>query len=199
MRHAHAPALVDRGLRLHDAFLVLAVVVRVELEAGGLRGGEQGVVERILVGHGRYLQRPIGAAPVAAVAVREVLHSREQRRDIVPAPAAVAHLCPGIEVERLAAHPDQSIDRAGAAQYLAARHRDHAVRGVRFGFGLIEPVGGGIVDQQAETERHAGVRMTGLARLEQQDLVDRVFAQARRQGAARRARPHDDVVILVHA
>ena len=34
MRHAHAPALVDRGLRLDDAFLVLAVVVGVELEAG---------------------------------------------------------------------------------------------------------------------------------------------------------------------
>ncbi len=51
MRHAHAPAATDAGLRLDDAFLVLAVVVRVELVAGGDGGLEQRVVERVLVGH----------------------------------------------------------------------------------------------------------------------------------------------------
>ena len=51
MRHAHAPAAADAGLGLDDAFLVLAVVVGVELEAGGDGGLEQRVVERVLVGH----------------------------------------------------------------------------------------------------------------------------------------------------
>ena len=116
MGHAHAPALVDRGLGLDDAFLVLAVVVGVELEAGGLGRREQRVVERVLVGHGRDLERPVGAAAVAAVAVDEVLDAGEDRRHVAPAPAAAAHLRPGVVVERLAAHPDQAVDRARAAQ-----------------------------------------------------------------------------------
>src|SRR5262249_16980323 len=66
MGHAHAPALVNRGLGLDDAFLILAVVVGVELEARGLGRREQGVVERILVGHRRDLERPCRAAPLAA-------------------------------------------------------------------------------------------------------------------------------------
>jgi hypothetical protein len=115
MGDTHAPALVDRGLGLDDAFLVLTVVVGVELEAGGLGGGKQRVVERVLVGHGRDFQRATGSAAVAAIAVDEVLDAGEERRHVAPAPAAAAHLRPGVEVERLAAHPDQAVDRARAA------------------------------------------------------------------------------------
>ncbi len=196
MGDAHAPALVDRGLRLHDAFLVLAVVVGVELEAGRHRRLEQSVIERVLVGHGRDLERAAGATAVAAVAVDEILDAGEQRRHLVPAPAAVAHLRPGVVVERLATHPDQPIDRPRTAQQLAARHRDVAVGRAGFGFGLVEPVGRRIVDQQAEAERHAGIGMAGRAGLEQQHPGRRIFAEACGQGAAGRAGADDDVVIV---
>ena len=198
MGHAHAPALVDRGLRLHDAFLVLAVVVGIDLEAGGLRRLEQRVVERVLVGHGRDLERPVGAAAVRAVAVDEVLHAGEERRHVAPAPAAAAHLRPGVEVERLAAHPDQAVDRARSTQHFAARHRNDAVGRARFGLRLVEPVGRRVVDQQTEGQRHAGVGMAGRAGLEQQHLVGRHFREPRRQGTARRTRANDDVVVLGH-
>ena len=198
MGDAHAPALVDRGLGLDDAFLVLAVVVGVELEAGGLGSGEQRVVERVLVGHGRDFQRATGSAAVAAVAVDEVLDAGEERRHVAPAPAAAAHLRPGVEIERLAAHPDQAVDRARAAQKFSARHRDRPVGRARLGLGLVAPVGRRMLDQQAERQRHAGVGMAARASFQQQHLVGRIFAQPRRQGAACRARAHDDVVVLVH-
>ena len=168
MRHAHAPAPIDRGLRLHDAFLVLAVVVGVELVAGRHGRLEQRVIERVLVGHGRDLERAVGAAAVAAVAVDEVLDAGEQRRHLAPAPAAAAHLRPGVVVERLAAHPDQAVDRARAAQQLSARHRDGPVGRAGLGLGLVEPVGRRIVDQQAEAERHAGIGMACRTGFEQQ-------------------------------
>jgi hypothetical protein len=43
-------------------------------------------------------------------------------RHLGVAPAAVAHLRPGIEVLRLAAHEHHPVDRAGAAEQLAARY-----------------------------------------------------------------------------
>ena len=198
VRHAHAPALVDRGLRLHDAFLVLAVVVGIELEAGRLGGREQRVVERVLVGHGRDLERPLGAAAVGAVAVDEILHPGEERRHLAPAPAAAAHLRPGVEVERLAAHPDQAVDRARPAQQFSTRHRDDAVGRAGLGLGLVEPVGRRLVDQQAEGQRHAGVGMAGRAGFQQQHLVRRRLRQPGRQRAACGARANDDVVVVGH-
>ena len=162
MRHAHAPASGDAGLRLDDAFLVLAVVVRIELVAGGDRGLEQRIVERVLVRHLRDAQRAAGAAPVGA-AVLVALDAREQRRHVLPAPAARAHLRPGVVVERLAAHPDEAVDGARAAQHLAARHRDLAIGGAGLGLGFVAPVGGGIVDQQAEADGKARIGMAARA------------------------------------
>src|SRR5207244_8426211 len=77
MRHAHAPAAADAGLGLDDAFLVLAVVVAVELVAGGDGGLEQRVVERVLVRHLRNAQQAAGAAPVGAATILVVLDAGE--------------------------------------------------------------------------------------------------------------------------
>ena len=197
MRHAHAPAAADAGLGLDDAFLVLAVVVRVELEAGGDGGLEQGVVQRVLVGHLGDAQRAAGAAPVAA-ALLVALDAREQRRHVLPAPAASAHLRPGVVVERLPAHPDEAVDGARAAQQLAARHGDRAIVGAGLRLGLVAPVGVGIVDQQAEADGKARVGMAGAPSLHQQHARAPVLGQPRRQRRAGRAGPDDDVVVLVH-
>ena len=198
MRHAHAPAAADAGLGLDDAFLVLAVVVAVELVAGGDGGLEQRVVERVLVGHLGDAQRAAGAAPVGACAVLVALDAREERRHVLPAPAARAHLRPGVVVERLAAHPDETVDGAGAAQHLAARHGDLAVGGAGLRVGLVAPVGGRVVDQQAEADGKARIGMAGAPGLDQQHLRARVLAQPRRQHRAGRAGADDDVVVVFH-
>ena len=198
MRHAHAAAAADAGLRLDDAFLVLAVVVRVELVAGGDGGLEQRVVERVLVGHFRYAERAGGAAPVAA-ALLVILDAREQRRHVLPAPAARAHLRPGVVVERLPAHPHQAVDGAGAAEQLAARHGDGAVGGALLGIGEVAPVGGRIVDQQAEADGKARIGVPRAPGLHQQHLVARVLREPRRQHRPRRPRADHDVVVCVHS
>ncbi len=198
MRHAHAPAPGDAGLGLDDAFLVLAVVVAVELVAGGDGGLEQRVVERVLVRHFRDAQRAAGATPVGTAAILVALDAREQRRHVLPAPAARAHLRPGVVVERLAAHPDEAVDGARAAQDLAARHGDLAIGRAGLGIGFIAPVGGRVVDQQAEADGKARIGVAGAPRLDQQHLRARVLAQPRRQHRAGRAGTDDDVVVFVH-
>ncbi len=197
MRHAHAPAAADAGLGLDDTFLVLAVVVRVELVAGSDGGLEQRIVERVLVRHLRDSQRAAGAAAVGAP-VLVALDAREQRRYVLPAPAAGAHLRPGVVVERLAAHPDEAVDGAGAAQNLAARHRDLAIGGAGLGLGFVAPIGGWVVDQQAEADGKARVGMTGASGLHQQHLRALILAQPRRQHRAGRAGADDDVVVCIH-
>src|SRR5262249_36734559 len=108
---AHAPAAADAGLGLDDAFLVFAVVVLVELEAGIDCGFEQGVIQRVLVRHLRDAQRAGSPAPFRA-AFLVALDAREQWRHLLPAPAARAHLRPGVVVEGLATHPDEAVDSA---------------------------------------------------------------------------------------
>ena len=58
-----------------------------------------------------------------------MFHPPKDRQNVLETPATIAELAPGIVIERLAAHENQAIDRAGAAQKLAARHRNAAVRG----------------------------------------------------------------------
>jgi len=198
MRHAHAAAAIDAGLRLDHAFLILAVVIRVELVTGRHRRLEQRVIERVLVGHGGNLERAAGAAAITAVTVCEILHAGEERRHALPAPPAIAHLRPGVVVERLTTHPDQAVDRTGAAQQFSTRHRDYPVGGAWLGLRLVKPIGRGIVDQQAEAERHAGIRVAGGTGFEQQHLGFAIFGQACGQRAARRARTDDDIVVLRH-
>ena len=197
VRHAHAPAAADAGLGLGDAFLVLAVVVGVDAVAGLDGGLEQRVVERVLVRHDRHVQRPAVAAALRAPRL-EILDAVEQRRHVLPAPAARAHLRPGVVVERLAAHPDETVDGARAAEQLAARHRNGAVGRAGLGIGLVEPVGARMMDQQAEADRQPRVDMARAPRLDQQHAGARILGEPRRQHRAGRSRADDDVVVVLH-
>ena len=193
-RGAHAPPAADRRLCLDHALLVFAVVVRVSLVAGGNGGGEQRVIQRVLVRDFRNMQRPVGAAD-AARAVLIGFHALEHRTNILPAPAAAAHLRPGVVIERLTAHEHQPVDRTGTAEHFSPRHRDLPVRRAGLGLGEEAPVHRGVVDEQAETDGQPRERMRRAARLQQQHPHRRILRQPRGQRRAGRSRADDDVVV----
>src|SRR5690606_8560622 len=173
---AHAPAAGDACLRLADAFLVLAVVVRIDAEARLLGRLEESLVKRVLVRHGADAQRA-AAATVLRALVFEALHALEEGGDVLPAPAARAHLGPGVVIERLAAHPDEAVDGAGAAEQLAARNGNGAVGGAGLGLGFVDPVGGRVVDQQTEADWEAGPEMVGATGFQEQHARCRILGE----------------------
>ena len=143
----------DRRLAHRDAFLAGAVVIGVVRNADLARRLDQRLEDRLARLRVGDPQRTLAAAiPVVAVAVI-ALHALEEGQDLLVAPAAVAHLRPGVEVLRLAAHEGHAVDRAGAAEQFAARHRDAAAVGVGLGLRRIEPVGRRIVDQPGRADR----------------------------------------------
>jgi hypothetical protein len=71
---------------------------------------------------------------------------------LVEAPASIPELPPNIEVLRLSADIDQSIDRTGPAENPATRGDDPAVVASRLRLSLIAPIEPAIVEQPAEAE-----------------------------------------------
>src|SRR5215831_8806795 len=70
------------------------------------------------------------------------------------APAGIPQLPPNVEVLRLAADIDQSIDRTGPAENPSARRNDLAVVTTRLRLGLVTPIESSIGEQLAEAERN---------------------------------------------
>ena len=140
-RRRAAPAVAH--VELHDAHPVdaLAVEVRVArmLQAGarfheglGVRGGLLDVGD----GHGTALAAPgVGAAHV-------VLHALEVGQYVLVAPAGGARRFPAVVVAGRAAQEHQAVDRARAAQHLAARPAQAPAVEMRLGLGLVAPVDG---------------------------------------------------------
>ena len=128
-RRAHPPTRGDRRLAHGDAVLLRTVVVGIVPDADLTRGLDQCREQRIApVGIGD-AQRTV-AAPEGIVALAFVsLHLLEEGQHVAVAPAAIAHLRPGIEVLRLAAHEGLAVDGARTAQQAAARHRQAAAVG----------------------------------------------------------------------
>src|SRR5438132_1563045 len=81
------------------------------------------------------------AAQRVFAAARIAFHALEEGQYVLIAPAAVAQLCPSVEVLRLAADEDHAVDRARAAEQFAAWHREAAAIGACLRFGRVEPVG----------------------------------------------------------
>src|SRR4029453_12181858 len=100
----------------------------------GLRGGlVQGLGGRRLPGMVGNLQWPADAMELVGAALL-VLGALEVGQDRIVVPALAAPLAPFIVVVGVAAHIDHAVDRAGAAQDLAARLVHDAV--VELGLGL---------------------------------------------------------------
>src|SRR4029077_11072912 len=130
-------------------------------------GLEESVVERVLVENLRNAQRAIDPAPIGP-ALLVGLEAPKQRRHVLPAPAARPHLGPGVVVERLAAHPHQSIDGAGPPQQFTAWYGNGPVCRVLLRFRGVEPVRTRIIDQQPETDRKARIGMAGAPGFDEQ-------------------------------
>src|SRR6185436_7545701 len=123
-------AAVDTGLAHDDAVLRGTVVVRVVADADLARRLDQGLEERrpgLGIGDD---ERPVAAAEAVVAAAPVTLDALEERQHVLVGPAGIAHLRPGVEVLRLAADIGHAVDRARAAQQLAARHREPAAPGV---------------------------------------------------------------------
>ena len=123
-----------------DALLALPVVVLdlrdPEPGGGGVHEGDGCRGQVVLAGD---LDRTAGAAEVA-LAVLPVLEPLEGRQHVVVGPALAALVGPVVEVLPVAPHEEHAVDRAGAAQHLAAGLGDGAVPGVLLRGGLVAPV-----------------------------------------------------------
>ena len=194
VRCTHSPASTNVGLCLAHSFLALAVVVGIARQTDRLAGGKQRIVERTLVHRFAHVDRSTRGAPLVGVML-VVLDSPKERQQVVVAPSPVAELCPGIEIEWLAADVHETVDGAGTAEHPTSRNRYRPVSRTCLRLGLKAPVHGRIVDELAvaQRKRNPGMPVLGPC-LEQEDAVLSRVGESIGEHAARRPRAHDDVV-----
>ena len=197
-RRAHAAAAGNRRLTHRDAFLAGAVVIRVVPDADLRRRLDDRREKRIARFRVGDAQRALATAKGIVALAGIAFHALEERQDLSVAPAAVAHLRPGIEVLGLAADKHHSVNRAGTAEQFAARHREPAAVGARLRLGGIEPVGCGIGDQPGHSDRNGRPGVAGPTGLEQQHLVARVCRQPVRDGRTGRTGADNNVIVGLH-
>src|SRR5205807_2282157 len=165
LRRAHAPAAADRGLRHGNAVLVKAVVVVRSLDPDGFGGGEEAVIEATALVAVGDLQGPL-TAPDLVGAAGVAFHAPEDRQHVLVAPAAVAELCPMIVVLPLPAHPHHPVDGARASEHAPAGNGNCSPARIVLGFGGIEPIHAGPIDEAREADRHLRQRMCLASRLQ---------------------------------
>jgi hypothetical protein len=113
------------------AWLAGAVVIRVVPDADLRRRLDDRREKRIAPFRVGDAQRALATAKAIVALAGIAFHALEEGQDLRVAPAAVAHLRPGIEVLGLAANKHHSVNRAGTAEQFAARHREPAAVGAR--------------------------------------------------------------------
>ena len=199
----HAAAVPDHALHVADAGLHRAVVVAVARDAHLHRALDESLAQGIA-------PIEVGDRQLALVAAKGLVHgvghvgdalfgAAEVGKHVGITPAAVAALCPAIEVEPLAAIVDVTVDRTRTAQRLAARRRDAPATGPFAGLGAVEPVHARIDQRVHEAGRDMDegmpIRRPGF---QDADRDARVLAQPVGQHAAGRAGAHDHIVETVH-
>src|SRR5215471_10570131 len=197
-RRAHAAAAGNRRLTHRDAFLARAVVIRVVPDAELRRRLDDRREKRIARFRVSDAQRALAAAKAIIAPAGIAFHALEEGQDLSVAPAAAAHLRPGIEVLGLAADKHHSVNRAGTAEQFAAWHRETPAVGAPPWLGGIEPVGCRVGDQPRHSARNERPGMTGPTGLEQQYLVARVYRQPVRDGCTGGPGADNDVIVGLH-
>ena len=192
-------AVLLRDLVEADAFLLRAVEIVGERQAGLPRGFQVARMERVAGAQVAHPQRAVAAVPRIVEAL-VVLAQAEVRQHVVVAPAFVAERGPAVVVDAMAADIDHRVDRRRTAQHLAARLVADAPAEAR----LRHRVEGPVVDagrhHRDRAGRHVDERaVAAAAGLEHADGHGRVLGQPPGDDAAARTAAHDDVVeSLVH-
>src|SRR6185503_16765544 len=124
-----------------------------------------------------------------------VLGLAEEGQDAGPVPAFAAALAPAVVVGGRAAHVDHAVERAGAAEHLAARLVGGAAieagDGLALEFPVVARVGVELVVADGDMNPGIGVAPAGL---EQQHPVATRLREARRHRTAGGTRARDDEV-----
>ncbi len=183
-----------RHLRIGDALLRSAVVILGERKAGLLGGLDKAVGQiedrAVILDDQRAAAVAVGRIAVAAIGLRLA----EERQHLVVAPAAAAHLRPVVVIGRVAAHVEHAVDRAGAAERLAARPLQPAVAAARLGLAEEIPVDFGVVEDAQHAGRDMDHRVAvGRPGFEQDD-ARAVLAQPAGDDAAGRPGANDHVI-----
>jgi len=195
---AEALAVPVRDLVRADAFLLRAVEVVVEDMARRAARVVEGLQQLVGAAQVRHVERAGAPVELAAQAL-VVLGAAEVGQHVVVGPARVALGRPVVVVGTVAADVDHRVDRARAAQHLAARLPAGAPVQALLRHGVEVPVRGVRAGHQREAGGHVDQRVgVGRAGLEQRHRDLRILAQACRQHAAGGAAAHHDVV-EVHA
>src|SRR5271165_1523387 len=195
-RRAPTPAMGGGCLVIADTLLPGAVEIGVVRDAGLDGGGDHGVAER-RAHRVRYVQRPARAVELIAAALL-VLRLLEERQHRIPIPPFTAALAPTVVIGRRAAHIDHAVDRAGAAQDLAARLVEGAVVELLLGLGLEHPVITRVGEGLGVAERYVDPRVgVAPAGFEQQHAIATGFAEPSGDRAARRSGTGNDEVVSV--
>ncbi len=183
-----------RGLEITGALLARAVEIVVARDARLLRCGDEGLAQLVRVALVGDAERAAGAVERVGAALL-VLGLLEIGQHVVVAPADIAELAPVVEILLLAADIDAAIDRARAAQHLAARLNDAAAVELGLGLALIEPVDLRVLEQLAVAQGDVDPGVAVLAAgLEQQHALGAGRREPVGEHAARRAAADDHVV-----
>ena len=191
--------VVDRTLGIGHAFLLWAVVVGRARNADAFRPLNEGFAE--LVGPVRvgYEQAAVPAAKALIRLADPLFRAFEIRQDIGIPPAPVSQLGPVVVVLLVATGVDVAVDGTGAAQGLAARHRNGPSAGPFAGLRLIAPVQCLMVQQLHEAGGDMDHRMAvGWTGFENADPVLAAFRKTVGQNASGRAGTDDDVIVCIH-
>ncbi len=176
-RGAAAPALAHRHVHTAEALLLKAVDVLAARIARLLGGREPRRVQR--VAHrsvARHELAGIAAVPVSALLA--ALRTFEIRQYVAVRPPLGALRRPPLEILRIAADVDKTVDGRGAAQHLAARGVQAPAVQMRLGLGVIEPVVLRHVHRNGQRRGHLNVdRAVETAVLEQEHAVPAIRAQ----------------------
>ena len=177
------------------AVLARTVEVIIEGQPGLMAGFDEHPRQRVDVAQVADRQRAIAAMPgIAATAI--AFGAFEVGQHIVPVPAIGTACGPAVVVARHATDVAHRIDRAGAAQQLAAWAPQHAPTQLRLRGGGVVPVDRGQPGDFGQPGRHVHKRVpVAAAGFQQQHLDGGVFAEAVGQHAAGRTGTDDDVVV----
>ncbi len=193
-----ALAVPLRDLVGPDAFLLRAVEVVVDGKACLATGVDERLQGLVGAAQVRHVERTLAAVVLVGDSL-VVLGTAEVRQYFVVGPTRVAFGRPMVVVGPVAADVDHRVDRARAAQHLAARLPADAAVQALLRHRVEVPVGDVPLGEQRETRGHVDQDVVvHRAGLDQRHRHRRILAEPRRQHAAARAAAHHDVV-EIHA